>query len=148
LQPEVKPDKKSHKVRNVIIIAAVVALLALGGSVLIIGLQMGCFTCLASIPASAAVSIKSVTCTGSAGLICTAELQNTGAASTEATGATITFGGVSTVGTCNQTAVNAGETSAFQCNFQTGTGGQGSSFFYLVMLSNGANPTSNGNFTK
>jgi len=141
-----KAIEKSHKVRNAIIIVALLALLTVTGFKLYSEFSFGCFGC-GGLPSTANVLIVSVACNGSASLVCTAELQNTGAASTEAISAAITFSGHTTTGACNKAAVNAGETSPFQCNFQTGSGSLGSSFAYWISLSNGVDVTFDGTFT-
>jgi hypothetical protein len=141
LESDSNPAKKSHTVRNVIV---VVALLAAAGFIFVAGYQSNCFGC--SFPSNAIVSIQSVTCTGSANLSCTAELQNYGTASTKADGATITFGGQGWVGTCNQETLRVGSTNTFECDFQTGVGSPGTSFMYTTTLSNGY-ATFNGNFS-
>jgi hypothetical protein len=145
LEPHGEPSKRPHRARNAIIIVALLALLTVTGFVFYAEFSYGCFGC--GFSPSANVSIQSVTCAGSARAVCTAELQNTGAASTQADGATITFGGHETTGTCNQTAVEAGETSSFQCTFQTGAGATGAPFTYSVSLTDGIALFFKGNFT-
>jgi len=146
LETEEKAVRKSHTIRNVIVIVALLALLTVTCLALYMGFSYGCFGC-GGLPSTANVLVTSVTCTGTASLVCTAELQNTGAASTEAIGATITFGGHSTAGTCNQAVAYAGETSPFQCSFQTSSGSLGSPFAYRLSLSDGVAVIFDGNFT-
>jgi len=140
-----KAVKKSHKIRNVIIIVALLALLTITGFVLYTEFSFGLSS--GGLPATANVLISTVTCGGSTSLVCNAELQNTGAASTEAISAAITFGGGTEAGTCNQAVVYAGETSSFQCNFQTASGSPGSPFTYRVSLSDGIAVMFDGDFT-
>jgi hypothetical protein len=146
LESDGKPAKKSHRVRHVIIIVALLALLGVTGFIFITGFQSNCFGCGAFLP-SVIVSVRSVTCTGSANLVCSAELQNSGAAVTQAINATLAFDGHTTVGTCTRATLPTGETENFQCSFQTGAGPPGSSFTYSVLLLNGAYLMFNGNFT-
>jgi hypothetical protein len=144
LESERDPVKKSHRVRNIIIVVAL-GLLAVTGFIFTTGYQ-SCLNC-SGFPSTAIVSVLSVTCTGSANLVCSAELQNSGAAITQAINATLAFDGYTTVGTCTRATLPTGETENFQCGFQTGAGPPSSSFTYSVLLLNGGNVMFNGNFT-
>jgi len=135
--------EKSHQTRNavIVVVAAIfvmAALLLVADSLLIDGRG---FT------SGPIVSIQTLTCSGSANLVCSAELMNTGTATVEADNATITYGGHTTLAsTCGKTRLDPPGTYNFQCTFPTGHATSGSSFNYSVMLSNGASVPFNGHF--
>jgi hypothetical protein len=135
--------EKSHNTRNALIVmmAAIVVMAAL---IVVADLMLIDDRGFTSGPI---VSIQSVTCSGSANLVCSAELRNSGTAAVEANNATISYGRHTTPdSTCGRTRLIPSGTFTFQCSFPAGPVSSGSSFNFSVLLSSGASVSFDSHF--
>ena len=131
-------------VRNVAI-ALIVLLVVFLGVVIIAGFVFTCYGC--GWTSSAQIQVSPISCTGTANTTCSAELVNTGTADTNVVSGSITFGGRSVMGTCQQLTLRAGSTTEDGCTFPTPPGVPGEAFTGAIVTSNGGQAEFSGVFS-
>ena len=135
--------RKSHMIRN-IAIALIVLLAAFLGAVIVADIEFTCYGC--GFTSSAQIQVSPISCTGIANTTCSAELVNTGTADTNVVSGSITFGGKSVIGTCQQLTLRAGTTTKVGCIFLAPPGVPVEAFTGSIGTSNGGQALFSGVF--